>query len=161
MTGNDTSEAIKRFYKNQPKHPNQDPEEKIKAMMENDPFHKGGSSDDHGGSGYSTEIAKTFGPQLPDFSRTDSFFVMVIPLICIAVDGITALSVGGGILTGIIGGEIYLASENAKQKKAAKKKEEAEHTKGARQSTENKHEKGQARKKTDKGHEKGDARRPY
>ena len=111
--GNDTSEAINRFFKNQPKYPSQDPEEKIKEMMENDPFHKGGSSDDHGGSGYSSEIAKKFGPQLPDFSRTDSF-VMVIPLIYLAVDGITALSVGGGILTGIIGGKIYLASKGKK-----------------------------------------------
>ncbi len=107
--GNDTSEAINRFFKNQPKYPSQDPEKKIKEMMENDPFHKGGSSDDHGGSGYSSEIAKRFGPQLPDFSRTDSFFVMVIPLIYIAVDGITALAIGSGILTGIIGGELYLA----------------------------------------------------
>jgi len=36
---------------------------------------------------------------------------------------------------------------------------EAEHTKGARKSTENKHERGQTRKNRDQGGEKGDARR--
>jgi len=39
------------------------------------------------------------------------------------------------------------------------KKGEAEHTKGARPSTENKHEQGQARRQRDQGGEKGDARR--
>ncbi|MBO4689508.1 MAG: hypothetical protein J5621_01405 [Paludibacteraceae bacterium] len=39
------------------------------------------------------------------------------------------------------------------------KKQEAEHTKNARPSTENKHQKGQDRKSHDKQGEKGDARR--
>ncbi len=50
----------------------------------------------------------------------------------------------------------------AKKRKGSQKwGEESEHKKGARPSTQRKHEKGQSRKGKDKGGEKGDDRRPY
>jgi len=50
----------------------------------------------------------------------------------------------------------------AKKRKGSQKwGEESEHKKGARPSTQRKHEKGQSRKGRDKGGEKGDDRRPY
>ncbi len=134
ITGNggpsdDTSEAINRFLKNQPKYPSQDPEKKIKEMMENDPFHKGGSSDDHSGSGYSSEIAKKFGPQLPDFSRTESFGAEVAYELLVkygpeagAFISKGARAILGGIVTGYFAAEAYFAS---KEKKAERGKQKA------------------------------------
>ncbi len=81
--------------------------------------------------------------------------VILIPLVI----GEKAIEAGIGIIVGaIIGDKIADICKLADDEAI---KQEGEHTKNARPSTEEKHQKGQARKKKDKRGEKGDARRPY
>ena len=78
---------------------------------------------------------------------------LVVP-ICMANPAACVIAAAGvGVVVAAVA--IYCASK--KDSETNKK----EHTKGARKSTEEKHQKGQSRKQRDGRGEKGDARRPY
>jgi RHS repeat-associated protein len=102
-----------------------DPAKFIKDRMKNDPFH-GDDRDKSGSSSSSTDaaifFAKEFGPQLPDFSRTESYIPQAIEM------GKTVImewgpeigtyiargsrAIWGGIITGYISAKIYFASKD-------------------------------------------------
>jgi RHS repeat-associated protein len=97
-----------------------DPEKFIKDRENNDPFH----DDDHSGSKYSSEIAKEFGPQLPDFSKTENF-VIAIPIAAWIIDGI--MGTGAVIATW----ETFFASKDKQRGKEKARDIIAKEKKGA------------------------------